>query len=117
MSEARDTLIERRGPVVLPNKDLWHGFDPSGATEREDNIVLPVPEDDTVTDEERVSVSGPGHACPWCGEESETDAQAKEHIQAFHASSLMSSAEHERRALEAVHNRQGQVPAGPIEGE
>ncbi len=110
-------IPSRPVPRQLPNGDLWLGFDHTGGSERPDNINAPQPEDSMVTDEEREEVAlNPGRECPWCGEKAANDDEFKEHIQAYHAAHLMSSADQEREALEAAVHL-GKVAAGPIEGE
>lgn len=107
----------RTHPVILPNKDLWYGCDPEVKTGKQDNISLPVKADNEVTKEDQEKAIMSSHSCPWCGEVSKTDDQARDHIQTFHATALKSSAQQERDALEASHGRgaaSGRIPAGPI---
>lgn len=110
----------RRNSVILPNKDIWHGCDSGVDTSQQDNIAIPKKSDNEVTPEDQEKAIVASHSCPWCGEVSKTDDQAREHIQTFHSSALKSSAQQEREALEASHGRglaQGLIPAGPVEGE
>jgi uncharacterized C2H2 Zn-finger protein len=94
-------MSKRRIPTVLPNSDVWMGYDPG--IEREDNVSQDTRiKGDAYRDElAKVENQDTIYHCPFCDLQFGDKSGFQKHVRQNHAMAIADDAEKQRMAVEA----------------
>lgn len=111
---------QNRPPVLLPNKDLWTGFDPNAGVGEEETFTKDPAKGDPMTEaltarfRMRDGVKDPYYVCPYDGEEFSSEDNIRHHMIQQHSRAIRQHEEHAReddmlRELEELKARTGET--------